>query len=299
MTNLTCRAGCRTDRLTFPPVFRARHNDGRNAKFPLPAAIARKWRLRMIVVTGMAGGAEVPDGTCATSSARLRRSTASATPATTSAQQAATYYQQSLALFEELGDSYLKALVLDHPRRQLPRSRRAGRRPQRLAGCLGYPRPARPLHSRPEPRLPRRQPDPRQTPPDRQTRPDEAQGRAGRQEAIGKLRNLREEQNDSSAASQLRVPWSEPDRLAGRHRQTQEPTDCCILRLPVASGSPGRLQPAHRGRQAQRPAPSSRRPVTVGRPPPGASRSPPIQADHPSTPTSPLPPSDLLGKPPG
>jgi hypothetical protein len=63
MTNLTCRAGCRTDWLTFPPVFRARHNDGRNAKFPLPAAIARKWRLRMTVVTGMAGGAEVPDGT--------------------------------------------------------------------------------------------------------------------------------------------------------------------------------------------------------------------------------------------
>jgi hypothetical protein len=34
MTNLTCRAGCRTDRLTFPPVFRARHNDGRKRQVP-------------------------------------------------------------------------------------------------------------------------------------------------------------------------------------------------------------------------------------------------------------------------
>jgi hypothetical protein len=42
MTNLTCRAGCRIDRLTFPPVFRARHNDGRKRNFPLLAAIARK-----------------------------------------------------------------------------------------------------------------------------------------------------------------------------------------------------------------------------------------------------------------
>src|ERR1039457_675265 len=57
MTNLTCRAGCRTDRLTFP----------------LLAAIARKWRLRMIVVTGMAGGAEVPDGTPVIVRRRRRR----------------------------------------------------------------------------------------------------------------------------------------------------------------------------------------------------------------------------------
>jgi hypothetical protein len=64
MTNLTCRAGCRIERLTFPPVFRARDNDGRKRQFPrFWPAIARKWWSRAIVVTGMADSAEVPDGT--------------------------------------------------------------------------------------------------------------------------------------------------------------------------------------------------------------------------------------------